>query len=428
MKFKKVFYVLALILLALLVFTAVMRPPLYWWYLVLEAMAAAFMVVTYFSLVRPVSAILLGMDLLKGQDFSSRLAKVGQLDTEKLVELFNNMMMQIKNERVYRQEQYHFMELMINASPSGIIVLDLEGRVALVNPSAVKMLDADSANELLRTNLADRKSQPATTLATLSPGDRSTVRMADSRVYRCACQTFIDSGVMRRFFLIESLADEMMKAEKQAYEKVIRVIAHEVNNTSAGISSLLEAIGGIFATEAADADNEMSDAVESCRERIEGLNSFISSYANLVRIPPLHLDAMDINSFVRHNLPFLESICSGAGITLTTRLHTEPIAVSLDRVLMEQVLVNVVKNAKESIGNDGSIEIATAPGKLIVTDNGAGISPEAESHIFAPFYSTKPSGQGLGLMVTAEVLRRHGFRFSLATDRSTGLTSFTIKF
>lgn len=160
MKFKKVFYVLALILLALLVFTAVMRPPLYWWYLVLEAMAAAFMVVTYFSLVRPVSAILLGMDLLKGQDFSSRLAKVGQLDTEKLVELFNNMMMQIKNERVYRQEQYHFMELMINASPSGIIVLDLEGRVALVNPSAVKMLDADSANELLRTNLADRKSQP----------------------------------------------------------------------------------------------------------------------------------------------------------------------------------------------------------------------------------------------------------------------------
>ena len=95
---------------------------------------------------------------------------------------------------------------------------------------------------------------------------------------------------------------------------------------------------------------------------------------------------------------------------------------------MEQVLVNVVKNAKESIGSDGSIEIATAPGKLIVTDNGAGISPEAESHIFSPFYSTKPSGQGLGLMVTAEVLRRHGFRFSLATDRATGLTSFTIKF
>lgn len=426
MKFKKVFYVLALILVALLVFTAVMRPPLYWWYLGLEAMAAVFMGVTYYSLVRPVSAVLLGMDLLKGQDFSSRLAKVGQLDTEKLVELFNNMIMQIKNERVYRQEQYHFMELMINASPSGIVVLDLEGRVALVNPSAIKMLDADSANELLRTNLADRPSQPAATLATLSPGESSTVRMADSRVYRCSCQTFIDSGVMRRFYLIDSLADEMIKAEKQAYEKVIRVIAHEVNNTSAGISSLLEAIGGIFCSEGGD--DEMSDAVESCRERIEGLNSFISSYANLVRIPPLQLDAMDINKFVLHNLPFLESICSGVNITLTTRLHTEPIAVSVDRVLMEQVLVNVVKNAKESIGSDGSIEIATAPGKLIVTDNGAGISPEAESHIFSPFYSTKPSGQGLGLMVTAEVLRRHGFRFSLATDRATGLTSFTIKF
>lgn len=426
MKFKKVFYVLALILVALLVFTAVMRPPLYWWYLGLEAMAAVFMGVTYYSLVRPVSAVLLGMDLLKGQDFSSRLAKVGQLDTEKLVELFNNMMMQIKNERVYRQEQYHFMELMINASPSGIVVLDLEGRVALVNPSAVKMLDADSANELLRTNLADRHSQPAATLATLSPGESSTVRMADSRVYRCSCQTFIDSGVMRRFYLIDSLADEMIKAEKQAYEKVIRVIAHEVNNTSAGISSLLEAIGGIFCSEGGD--DEMSDAVESCRERIEGLNSFISSYANLVRIPPLQLDAMDINKFVLHNLPFLESICAGTGITITTDLYQQPLAVSVDRVLMEQVLVNVVKNAKESIGSDGKITISTAPGRLIITDNGAGISPEAEPHIFSPFYSTKPSGQGLGLMMTGEVLRRHGFHFSLATDRATGLTSFTIKF
>lgn len=426
MKFKKVFYVLALILVALIVLTAVMRPPLYWWYLGLEAMAAVFMGVTYYSLVRPVSAVLLGMDLLKGQDFSSRLAKVGQLDTEKLVELFNNMMMQIKNERVYRQEQYHFMELMINASPSGIVVLDLEGRVALVNPSAVKMLDADSANELLRTNLADRPSQPAATLATLSPGESSTVRMADSRVYRCSCQTFIDSGVMRRFYLIDSLADEMIKAEKQAYEKVIRVIAHEVNNTSAGISSLLEAIGGIFCGEGGD--DEMSDAVESCRERIEGLNSFISSYANLVRIPPLQLDAMDINKFVLHNLPFLESICAGTGITITTDLYQQPLAVSVDRVLMEQVLVNVVKNAKESIGCDGRITISTAPGRLIITDNGAGISPEAEPHIFSPFYSTKPSGQGLGLMMTGEVLRRHGFHFSLSTDRTTGLTSFTIKF
>lgn len=424
MKFKIVFYVLAGLLAAMLIFTLATQPPMMWVYLLGELTALAMTVMMYFALVRPVSSILLGMDLIKGHDFGSRLAKVGQLDAEKLIDLFNTMMLNIKNERVYRQEQNYFMEQLINASPLGIITLDLEGKVSQTNLAAVKMLGLGSYDDMRYRAPEDIDSPLARSLSQLADGESRTVRLADTMIYRCSSLSFVDTGLPRRFFLIESLTDEVMEAEKRAYEKVIRMIAHEVNNTVTGVSSLLEAVAAVFES----TDEELCEALGSCRERIESLSSFITSYANLVRIPPLQLEAVDINEQLMLNMPFLESIGAPRGVRLTARLSDKPVPAAIDRVLMEQVIVNVVKNAVESIGHDGEVTISTSPGTLTVTDNGAGISPEAASHLFSPFYSTKPDGQGLGLMFVNEVLRRHGFRFSLATDPADGLTRFTIRF
>lgn len=424
MKFKIVFYILAGVLIAMLLFTLVMRPPVMWAYVTGELLALVITLVMYFALVRPVSSILLGMDLIKGHDFGSRLAKVGQLDAEKLIDLFNTMMTNIKNERVYRQEQNYFMEQLIDASPIGIIMLDLEGKVSQTNQAAVKMLGLGSYDEMKYRAPEAIDSPLARSLAQLADGESRTLRLADTIIYRCSSLSFIDTGLPRRFYLIESLTDEVMEAEKQAYEKVIRMIAHEVNNTVTGVSSLLEAAAAVFEA----TDEELFEALSSCRERIEGLSAFITSYANLVKIPPLQLEAVDINEQLMLNMPFLESIGAPRGVKLTAHLSDKPVPAAIDRVLMEQVIVNVVKNAVESIGHDGEVIISTTPTALTVTDNGAGISPEVASHIFSPFYSTKPDGQGLGLMFVNEVLRRHGFRFSLATDPADGLTRFTIRF
>lgn len=424
MKFKIVFYILFGLLCGLLIFTLIMQPELIWVYLACELTALAMTVMMYFALVRPVSSILLGMDLIKGQDFGSRLAKVGQLDAEKLIDLFNSMMLSMKNERVYRQEQNYFMEQLINASPLGIITLDLEGRISQANQAAVKMLGFGSYDEMRGLFPEDVHSPLAATLSQLAEGESRTVRLADTMIYRCSSLSFVDTGLRRRFFLIEILTDEVMEAEKQAYEKVIRIIAHEVNNTVTGASSLLEAVAAVFEA----SDEELCEALGSCRERIESLSAFITSYANLVRIPPLQLEAVDINEQLMLNMPFLESIGTPRGVKLTAHLTDKPVPAAIDRVLMEQVIVNVVKNAVESIGHDGEVTITTLPGSLTITDNGAGISPEVASHLFSPFYSTKPDGQGLGLMFVNEVLRRHGFRFSLATDPADGLTRFTIHF
>lgn len=118
-------------------------------------------------------------------------------------------------------------------------------------------------------------------------------------------------------------------------------------------------------------------------------------------------------------------------VKITAVMSDRPVTVLADRVLLEQVVVNIVKNAIESVvPQGGEVRIATHsewPG-IEVVDNGAGISEMVSQKLFTPFFSTKANGQGLGLMLVSELLRRHGCGFSLRTDASDGLTRFVIRF
>ncbi len=126
-------------------------------------------------------------------------------------------------------------------------------------------------------------------------------------------------------------------------------------------------------------------------------------------------------------------MCSRADVSLEILQTPAPVIVELDAMLYEQALINIIKNSIEAItpGSNGKITIEThsSPEKsLTVTDNGSGISDEAASHLFTPFYSTKPDGQGLGLIFISDVLTQHGCRFNIQTSGSDGLTRFGIIF
>jgi signal transduction histidine kinase len=128
--------------------------------------------------------------------------------------------------------------------------------------------------------------------------------------------------------------------------------------------------------------------------------------------------------------PFLENLCTQAHIHIDFRLTDEAIPVHLDTVLFQQVLINIVKNAVESIGNENGLIIlaVTTPATLTITDNGHGIPSAIAKHLFTPFFSTKPQGQGLGLLLIRDILTSHHCTFSLLTDPEDHLTRFTIQF
>ena len=197
------------------------------------------------------------------------------------------------------------------------------------------------------------------------------------------------------------------------------MIAHEVNNSVAGI------IGSLTGDEA---------------ERLTALSAFVTRFAEVVKIPQPQLQLCDLSEEVEACRPFLENLCMQAHVHIDFRLTDEAVPVHLDTVLFQQVLINIVKNAVESIGKATGRRVSgnatqgivtlevTTPATLTITDNGHGIPPAIAKNLFTPFFSTKPQGQGLGLLLIRDILTSHHCTFNLLTDPEDHLTRFTIQF
>ncbi|MBO5796068.1 MAG: HAMP domain-containing protein [Bacteroides sp.] len=386
-----------------------------------------YLVYFYNKVIKPLNSIAGGMDLLRAQDFSSRLAPVGQQEADRIVQVFNRMMDQLKEERLRLREQNHFLDLLINVSPMGVVILTFDERIAMANKAALEFLGETSEKAILNKTMTQLSSDLAEELSRLPKDATETIRLSDSHIYRCSRLSFVDHGFAHPFFLIESLTSEVMKAEKKAYEKVIRMIAHEVNNTVAGTTSALETIDDALQT--MEDTDDLREVMKVCIERSFNMSQFITNFANVVKIPEPQTEEVGLNARVEACKIFMENVCQHRKIKLHMELCEENPIVKMDTSLFEQVLINIIKNSAESIDEGGEIIIRTtaSPLTLEVCDNGKGISKEIESKLFTPFFSTKPNGQGIGLIFIREVLMKHGFSFSLRTYPD-GITRFRIRF
>lgn len=371
----------------------------------------------YQKTLRPYDTLVGGMELMKDLDLTTRLAKTGQPETDIIVQAFNDLLVRLRSEHLSLEEQYTFLSLLINASPMGIVQCDIDGNITSMNPAAKQMMSPSVEEAMCKLPL----------------GQETTIRLpGEPQLFRINYLSFPDRGFRHPFYLIESLTDEVRRAEKAAYERVIRMIAHEVNNSVAGILGLIH-------------NEEVS-------ERMKSLSAFVTRIAEVVKIPKPQLQLCDLSEEVDACRPFLESLCTATQVRLEFNLTDEAAPVRLDTVLFQQVLINIVKNSVESIGpspdpslyggehtvqNNGTITITTQSspssggvggGLLTITDNGHGISSDVGQNLFTPFYSTKPQGQGIGLLLIRDILTAHGCTFSLLTDPDDHLTRFTILF
>ena len=391
-----------------------------------------FLVVFYRKIVKPMNIIGSGMELLREQDFSSRLSKVGQYESDRIVNVFNRMMEQLKNERLRLREQNHFLDLLIQASPMGVVITTLNGEISQLNPMGLKMMGV-RLEEIMGKKIENIDSPLAEELANISKDQTAVVRLNDSNIYKCTHSSFIDRGFHHPFYLIEKMTDEVMRAEKKAYEKVIRMIAHEVNNTTAGITSTLDTVEQALSTE--EDMEDICDVMRICTERCFSMSRFITRFADVVKILEPTLVTGKLNELASTCKRFMEGMCNDRNILLWLECDPKLEPVRFDAALLEQVLVNIIKNAAESIEHapegtiqQGRVVVRTiAPTTIEVVDNGPGITKETEAKLFSPFFSTKPNGQGIGLVFIREVLTRHGCTFSLRTY-SDGLTRFRIIF
>ena len=431
MKLKSFFYLLAFLLIVvwiILLFIATQENG--WRFYLIEGIitfSLVYLVYFYKKVIKPLNSIAGGMDLLQAQDFSSRLAPVGQREADRIVSIFNRMMNQLKEERLRLREQNHFLDLLISVSPMGVIILTLDERISMANKAALEFLDAGTEEEVLNKTMDELTGSLAEELEQMPKDTTATIRLSDSRIYRCSRLSFVDRGFAHPFYLIESLTSEVMKAEKKAYEKVIRMIAHEVNNSVAGITSTLDTVDDALQT--MEDTEDLRDVMKVCIERSYSMSRFITNFADVVKIPEPQTEEVCLNDRVIACKRFMENVCQSRNISLHLNLCEENPVVSIDTSLFEQVIINIIKNSAESIGENGEIIIRTSASPLMleIGDTGQGISKEVEAKLFSPFFSTKPNGQGIGLIFIREVLMKHDCTFSLRTYPD-GITRFRICF
>jgi len=390
-------------------------------------------VIVYFflenKLIKPYQLIANGMKLLKEQDFSTHLRPVKNKEANQLIEVFNRMMTSLRKERLSVREKNKFLDLLIQASPQGIIILDFNERISDVNPAGLRLLNVTNLSDIQGKTVRESGIELATQLSNMEKDEETVVRSTSSAsIYRCVRSSFVDQGFAHPFILIEELTRDLLRVEKESYERIIRMMSHEVNNSVGAIGSTLSVVSDIFRQDERSDWQDVLPAVDASHDRCGNLAQFISKLARVVKIPAPSLSDISLNEQARAVDAMTRIECQRRNIRLVLSLAPEDKIIRIDGIQFEQVLVNIIKNAYESIGTDGEIRITTytSPVSITIEDNGPGISPEAREKLFTPFFSTKTTGQGIGLMFVRDVLINHKCRFNLSSEN--GWTRFEIYF
>jgi two-component system nitrogen regulation sensor histidine kinase NtrY len=359
----------------------------------------------------PLDLIRTGAELIAERDFTSRFVPVGQPEMDRLISIYNEMIDRLREERLAAEEQQQLLQRIVQVSPSGIVICGFDGAVLQTNPAAARLLADPHVSEVL----------PA-----IAPGESRLLVLGGARRLKVRRAEFRDRGFVKSFVLLEELTEELRLTEKSAYEKLIRMMSHEVNNSVGTVRSLLESLLRYREQIAAEDRDDFTTAVSVSSSRMDALNRFMSGFADVVRLPPPSPRETSLPDVLEQLAALLRPELEQRRIALHLDLERGG-TVSVDRSQFEQVVLNVLRNAMESIGSDGRIDVAWRERVLTIADSGAGIAEDARDELFTPFFTTKREGRGLGLTIVQEILSNHHLPFALQ-NRAGGGAEFTIQF
>ena len=358
----------------------------------------------YKQLILPLTYLRQGISAIKDKDFNVKFLPTGKKEVDELVGVYNRMIDELRTERTKQEEQHFFLEKLIQTSPTGIIVLDYDGQIKQINPKATEVLNANP--ELLLNHVHD-----------MATGTAKTIRFGGLRTYKIQKSRFMDRGFDRIFVMLEEVTAEIFEAEKNVYSKVIRMMAHEVNNTIGPVNSIMNTALAQEHLWLNETDGQLKNALKIAIDRNQNLNVFMRNFADLVKLPEAKKERIDLTELIKSVSELMYFQANEKQVRFKFDMPNEPYFIRADIEQMEQALINIIKNALEAIPGSGLVLFTIDQHKktLTITDSGKGISQKNTEQLFSPFFSTKKDGQGIGLTLVREILLNHGFEFSLKT-------------
>lgn len=388
------------------------------------------------------------------------LSTSGRLGTSfrQLTEAFGDVVQDFERIRGEKEEQYLALQTILHHVSIGLLSFDADGKVDFINPAARKLLaiphiyslqNLGNSYEPLLSALK-KKDDDSTMLVKLVLNDEI-LQLALGRT------RFRQRGRELTLVSLQNIISELEEQEISAWQKLIRVLTHEIMNSIAPITSLAQTVSSLLADDFTSENPEQAERITDIRfaadtiaRRSEGLLAFVENFRKLSRIPDPDFATVSLVELFNRLSVLFASECSQKGIIFSISVEPQHLVVFGDNALLEQVFINLVQNAIHAVSaknlsiksnsekqtNDPenkptiSLIASQSPAGRInidLHDTGTGILPEALDKIFVPFFTTKPDGSGIGLSFARQVLRKQGATMTVSSAFGVG-TTFHIRF
>ncbi len=383
---------------------------------------------------------------IRQADFSSSFSdpKLGKSFGD-LSREFNQVIEAFRKYRAEKEENSNYLQTVVQHVSIGIIVFQRDGKVDIFNNAAKKMLRARNVRNI--HDLAELKQDLPDILLKLKAGDSTLVKLFIEDILlqlAISATEFRMRGADYVLVSMQNISAELDEKEIESWQKMIRVLTHEITNSITPITSLASTVNDMLFTDEngkmnvnkldeEDTEN-VHGAITTIQERGQGLLNFVNVYRNLTRVPKPNFKYFKVSELFDHCHQLLKPKMDELGITCNSRIFPADLMLTADPDLIDQVVINLMLNAIDAVKDldDPQISILATlndNNRVVIDfrDNGAGIKPDIMDKIFMPFFTSKKYGSGVGLSLSRQIMHLHKGSISVKSKPGEG-TIFTLVF
>ncbi len=348
---------------------------------------------------------------------------------------FNEVLHAFRQARAEKEANLQYLNTIVQHIGTGLITFDSTGQVNIINNAALRMLGIYRLHQL--SELQDKHPRLFELLSNLNSGVRELYRTPSDQPLALQGAAIQLRGMWVRIVVLQNIQTELQQQEVESWQNLTRVLRHEIMNSMTPIVSLVGTMRLIVnediekSTTDQEAVKDLKEALHTLEKRSKGMMQFVNAYRDFTTLPKPVFANLHVKEVLQDVLQLLQTDLTSNGVLWELSVKPETLIAKADSSQIQQVLINILKNASEafSVQNNRLIKLTAYNNDNLVMidieDNGDGIEPEALDNIFIPFYTTKKTGSGIGLSLSRQILQQHGGQLNVSSQVGKG-TVFTL--
>jgi nitrogen fixation/metabolism regulation signal transduction histidine kinase len=383
------------------------------------------------------------LESVKYSDFISGFANDNKLGKSfrELNAAFNEVLEAFRKARTEKEEHWQYLNTIVQQVRTGIISFDPDGQVQLMNANAKRFIGIANLKNV--HELADKNPKLHAALMEVQSGKSTLYKAGNEFLLTLQATELRIRGNTVKLVTLQNIQTELQKQELEAWQNLTRVLRHEIMNSITPISSLTSTLREILEQDLikketnyelkAEGAEDLREGLNTIESRSKGLIKFIDAYREYTSLPQPKIKNIRVKDLIEKVAQLLKPEFKKTSIQFSYKSDSEYLTIQADEEMIEQVLINLIKNAIEALENlpNAKIELTGTYSDsaviIEVCDNGPGIIPEAIERIFIPFFTTKKSGSGIGLALSRQIMQMHNGSLTVKSEPDVK-TTFTLNF